>query len=89
MFLITKNKILFFRVADGICFVHEESTAAIVQLLQMQLLNLYPKYRFTLLYFIVNSVYLVFIFQLFYPFYYLFTAQLDMKHYTLVHLWFT
>lgn len=32
-------------VSDGICFVHEESTAAIIQVIQMQLLNLYPKYR--------------------------------------------
>ena len=49
------------RVADGICYVHEESTAAIVQLLQMQLLNLYPKYRFWIpyFYFSVNFKYLI------------------------------
>nr|CAH0105235.1 unnamed protein product [Daphnia galeata] len=32
------------RVSDGICYAHEEASAAIVQLIQMQLLNLYPKY---------------------------------------------
>ncbi|XP_046643927.1 pyridoxal-dependent decarboxylase domain-containing protein 1-like [Daphnia pulicaria] len=32
------------RVSDGICYAHEEATAAIMPLIQMQLLNLYPKY---------------------------------------------
>lgn len=34
----------FLRVSDGICYAHEEATTAVVQLIQMQLLNLYPKY---------------------------------------------
>lgn len=38
--------LLSFRVADGICYAHEEATTAVVQLIQMQLFNLYPKYRY-------------------------------------------
>lgn len=42
--------LLFYRASDSICFTHEDPFSAMIQLIQLQLLSHYPKYRYSTTY---------------------------------------